>query len=91
MLLNLIWWVSGLLWFIAGIAIAFTITSSPTMQGDTTVLWEGAQVIENLCGKMQGPHLPGMQHGGGRGLRGSSVAAEVASSILQHIRCQLRD
>lgn len=46
MLLNLIPWVGGLLWFIAAIAIAFTISSSPTKQGWHDNAAGGTQVID---------------------------------------------
>ncbi|MEU4430272.1 RDD family protein [Nocardia rhamnosiphila] len=46
MLLNLIPWVGGLLWFISAIAIAFTISSSPTRQGWHDNAAGGTQVID---------------------------------------------
>ncbi|MEU1527188.1 RDD family protein [Nocardia rhamnosiphila] len=46
MLLNLIPWVGGLLWFISAIAIAFTISSSPTKQGWHDNAAGGTQVID---------------------------------------------
>jgi uncharacterized RDD family membrane protein YckC len=46
MLLNLIPWVGGLLWFVAAIAIAFTISSSPTKQGWHDNAAGGTQVID---------------------------------------------
>ncbi|MBF6210045.1 RDD family protein [Nocardia puris] len=47
MLLNLIPWVGGLLWFIAAIAIAVTVSSSPTKQGWHDNLAGGTQVIKD--------------------------------------------
>ena len=46
MLLNLIPWIGGLLWFVAAIAIAFTISSSPTKQGWHDRAAGGTQVID---------------------------------------------
>ncbi|WP_227982021.1 RDD family protein [Nocardia spumae] len=46
MLLNLIPYIGGLLWFIAAIAIAVTVSSSPTKQGWHDRLADGTQVVE---------------------------------------------
>lgn len=46
MLLNLIPWIGGLLWFIAALAIAFTVSSSPTKQGWHDRAAGGTQVID---------------------------------------------
>ncbi|NKY85101.1 RDD family protein [Nocardia veterana] len=46
MLLNLIPYVGGLLWFIAAIAIAATVSSSPTKQGWHDRFAGGTQVVE---------------------------------------------
>ncbi|WP_054812489.1 RDD family protein [Nocardia arizonensis] len=47
MLLNLIPWVGGLLWFIAAIAIAVTVSSSPTKQGWHDRFAGGTQVVKD--------------------------------------------
>ncbi|APE34321.1 transporter [Nocardia mangyaensis] len=47
MLLNLIPWVGGLLWFIAAISIAATISSSPTKQGWHDRFADGTQVVRD--------------------------------------------
>ncbi len=47
MLLALIPWIGGLLWFIAAIAIAVTVGSSPTKQGWHDRLADGTQVVED--------------------------------------------
>ncbi|MBH0778426.1 RDD family protein [Nocardia bovistercoris] len=47
MLLNLIPWVGGLFWFIAAIAIAVTVSSSPTKQGWHDRLAGGTQVVKD--------------------------------------------
>lgn len=46
MLLNLIPWVGGLLWFIAAIGIAVTVSSSPTKQGWHDKFAGGTQVVK---------------------------------------------
>ncbi len=47
MLLNLIPWIGGLLWFIAAFAIAVTISGSPTKQGWHDRVAGGTQVIDD--------------------------------------------
>ncbi|MFD3744673.1 RDD family protein [Nocardia sp. NPDC058633] len=47
MLLNLIPWIGGALWFVAALAIAVTVGSSPTKQGWHDRLADGTQVIED--------------------------------------------
>ncbi|WP_188827023.1 RDD family protein [Nocardia camponoti] len=47
MLLNLIPWVGGLLWFIAAIAIAVTVSNSPTKQGWHDDFAGGTQVVKD--------------------------------------------
>ncbi|WP_040707515.1 RDD family protein, partial [Nocardia takedensis] len=46
MLLNLIPWVGGVLWFVAAIAIAVTVSSSPTKQGFHDRIAGGTQVVK---------------------------------------------
>ncbi|MEC3956619.1 RDD family protein [Nocardia sp. CDC153] len=46
MLLNLIPWVGGLLWFCAAIAIAVTVGASPTKQGWHDNFADGTQVVK---------------------------------------------
>lgn len=47
MLLNLIPWIGGALWFVAALSIAATIATSPTKQGWHDKLADGTQVIED--------------------------------------------
>ncbi|GEM33650.1 RDD family protein [Nocardia neocaledoniensis NBRC 108232] len=47
MLLNLIPWIGGALWFVAALAIAVTVGTSSTKQGWHDKLAEGTQVVEN--------------------------------------------
>ncbi|WP_040816163.1 RDD family protein [Nocardia concava] len=46
MLLNLIPWIGGLLWFCAAIAIAVTVSASPTKQGWHDNFADGTQVVK---------------------------------------------
>lgn len=46
MLLNLIPWIGGLLWFIAAIGIGVTVSSSPTKQGWHDKFAGGTQVVK---------------------------------------------
>ncbi|MFC4373763.1 RDD family protein [Nocardia halotolerans] len=47
MLLNLIPWVGGVLWFVAAIGIAFTVSSSPSKQGWHDKFAGGTQVVKD--------------------------------------------
>ncbi|MFC8384926.1 RDD family protein [Nocardia sp. NPDC057272] len=47
MLLNLIPWLGGLLWFIAAIGIAVTVSSSPSKQGWHDKFAGGTQLVKD--------------------------------------------